>query len=49
VEEKVISKILDMPVAPKQSRVIIYKRQLSVLRQRLKTATQYVFTSKITG
>jgi uncharacterized protein (UPF0216 family) len=48
VEEKIISKILDMPVVPKQARIIIYKRQLSVLRRRLKTATQYVFTPKIT-
>jgi uncharacterized protein (UPF0216 family) len=47
-EEKVISKILDMPITPKQQRVIIYKRQLSVLRQRLKTTTQYIFSPKIT-
>ena len=48
VEEKVISKILDMPVTLKQDRITIYKPQLSILRQRLKTATQYVFTLKIT-
>jgi uncharacterized protein (UPF0216 family) len=49
VEEKIISKILDMPITPKQQKVIIYTRQLSVLRQRLKTTTQYVFYPKITG
>ena len=48
VEEKVISKILDMPITIKQQRITIYKPQLSILRQRLKTATQYVFTLKIT-
>ena len=47
VEEKVISKILDMPVAPKQKRIMIYKRQLSILRKVLKTTTQYVFSPKI--
>jgi len=47
VEEKVISKILDMPVTPKQNRIMIYKRQLSILRQRLKTTTQYIFSPKI--
>ncbi len=47
VEEKVISKILDMPVTPKQKRIIIYKPQLSVLRQLLKTTTQYLFSPKI--
>jgi len=47
VEEKVVSKILDMPVTPKQMRIMIYKRQLSVLRQMLKTTTQYIFSPKI--
>ena len=47
VEEKVISKILDMPITPKQKRIIIYKPQLSILRQRLKTTTQYLFSPKI--
>ena len=48
VEEKVISKILDMPVTPRQQRIVIYKRQLSILRQMLKTTTQYLFSPKIT-
>jgi len=47
VEEKVISKILDMPVIPKRNRIMIYKRQLSILRQKLKTTTQYIFSPKI--
>ena len=48
VEEKVISKILDMPITPRQKRITIYKRQLGILRQRLKTTTQYIFSPKIT-
>ena len=43
VEEKVISKILDMPVTPKQERIMIYKPQLSLIRKLLKTTTQYLF------
>jgi len=47
VEEKVISKILNMPTTPKQGRITIYKPQLALLRKMLKTTTQYVFSSKI--
>ncbi len=47
VEEKIISKILDMPVTPQQKRIIIYKPQLSILRKMLKTTTQYLFSPKI--
>jgi len=46
VEEKVISKILDMPVTPKQKRIMIYKPQLARLRKPLKTTTQYLFSPK---
>ena len=46
VEEKVISKILDMPVTPKQGRIVIYKPQLALLRKPLKTTTQYLFSPK---
>jgi len=46
VEEKVISKILGMPVTSKQGRITIYKPQLSVLRKVLKTTTQYIFSTK---
>ena len=44
VEEKVISKILDMPVTPEQQRITIYKPQLALLRKPLKTTTQYLFS-----
>jgi len=47
VEEKVISKILDMPVTPKQGRITLYKPQLALLRKPLKTTTQYLFSPKI--
>jgi len=46
VEEKVISKILDMPVTTKQERIMIYKPQLSLIRKLLKTTTQYLFSPK---
>ena len=44
VEGKVISKILNMPVTPKQGEMTIYKPQLALLRKMLKTTTQYVFS-----
>ena len=47
IEEKVISKILKMPVSSKQGRVTIYKPQLSMLRKVLKTSTQYVFSTNV--
>ncbi len=46
VEEKVISKILDMPVTSKREGIMIYKPQLALIRKPLKTTTQYLFTSK---
>ncbi len=46
VEEKVISKILDMPVTPKQGRIMIYKPQLALIRKPLRTTTQYLFFPK---
>jgi len=45
-EEKVISKILDMPVTTKQERIMLYKPQLALIRKPLKTTTQYLFTPK---
>jgi len=45
-EEKVISKILDMPVTSKRKRIMIYKPQLALIRQSLKTTTQYLFSPK---
>jgi len=44
VEEKVVSKILDMPLTSKQKRIMIYKPQLALLRKPLKTTTQYLFS-----
>ena len=44
VEEKVVSKVLDMPIRPGQKKITIYRPQLNSLRKALKTTTQYVFT-----
>ena len=46
VEEKVISKILDMPVTPRQKKIVIYKPQLALVRKQLRTTTQYLFPPK---
>jgi len=47
IEEKIISKILNMPAQSKNERITIYKPQLTLLRRMLKTTTQYIFTQKI--
>ncbi len=47
VEEKVISKVLDMPLTPRQKRVMIYKPQLAIVRKLLRTTTQYLFPPKL--
>ena len=47
VEEKAVSKVLDMPVTRRQDRVVIYKPQLAVLRKLLRTTTQYIFAPKL--
>jgi hypothetical protein len=47
VEEKVISKALDMPVTCEERRIRIYKPQLALLRRKFKTTTVYVFSPKI--
>jgi len=47
VEEKVISKVLDMPVTRQQKKVILYKPQLAVIRKLLWTTTQYLFSPKL--
>ena len=47
VEEKVISKVLDMPLTPRQKRIMIYKPQLAVVRKLLRTTTQYLFPPKL--
>ena len=47
VEEKVISKALNMSVTCEQRRIRIYKPQLALLRKKLKTTTQYIFSPKL--
>lgn len=47
VEEKVISKALNMPVTCEERRIRIYKPQLALLRKKFKTTTVYVFSPKI--
>jgi len=47
IEEKVISKVLNMPVTCEERRIRIYKPQLALLRRKLKTTTVYVFSPKI--
>jgi uncharacterized protein (UPF0216 family) len=47
VEEKVISKALNMPVTCEERRIRIYKPQLALLRRKFKTTTVYVFSLKI--
>ena len=44
VGEKLISKILGMPLTRKQTRITIYRPQLALLRKKLKTTTQYIFS-----
>jgi len=47
IEEKVISKVLNMPVTCEERRIRIYKPQLALLRRKFKTTTVYVFSPKI--
>jgi uncharacterized protein (UPF0216 family) len=47
VEEKTVSKVLNMPVTCQKRRIRIYKPQLSLLRRKLKTTTVYAFSPKI--
>jgi uncharacterized protein (UPF0216 family) len=49
VEDKVISKALNMPVTCEESRIRIYKPQLALLRRKFKTTTVYLFSPKITA
>ncbi|MFC1918873.1 DUF61 family protein [Chloroflexota bacterium] len=44
LEEKVVSKILNMPVTTRQKRIVIYKPQLALIRKSLRTTTQYIFS-----
>ena len=47
VTEKIISAILEMPLTHRQGRVILYKPQIALLRNKLKTTIQYVFSPGI--
>jgi uncharacterized protein (UPF0216 family) len=47
VEQKVISKALNMPVTCEEGRIRIYKPQLALLRKKFKTTTVYVFSPRI--
>lgn len=47
VEEKVISRALDMPLTCEHGKIRIYKPQLALLRSKLKTTTVYVFSARI--
>jgi len=47
VEEKIISKILDMPVTHRAKGIVIYKPQLAIIRKLLRTTTQYLFPPKL--
>ena len=44
VEVKVLSEVLDMAVADDKGNVSMYKSQLSEIRAKLKTTTQYMFS-----
>jgi uncharacterized protein (UPF0216 family) len=47
VEAKVIAKVLDMAVSPRQRKITIYKPQLAVIRKLLRTTTQYIFPPRL--
>lgn len=47
VEERIVSKVLNMPVTREEGRIRIYKPQLALLRKKFKTTTVYVFSPKI--
>jgi uncharacterized protein (UPF0216 family) len=47
IEEKIVSKLLNMSVTCEERRIRIYKPQLALLRGKLKTTTVYVFPPEI--
>jgi uncharacterized protein (UPF0216 family) len=47
VEEKTMSRVLDMPVTCEEGRIRIYRPQLALLRRKLKTTTVYLFSPRI--
>jgi len=46
-EEKVISRVLNMIVKPRQNKIILHSPHLALLRKHLKTTTQYLFSPDI--
>jgi uncharacterized protein (UPF0216 family) len=47
VVHKVVEHVLGMPLRLEKGRIVIFRPQLGVLRQNLRTATQYIFSPKI--
>ena len=47
VDKKVIQKVLDMPLDVREGRITIYRPQLALVRKRLKTTTQYIFSPQL--
>ena len=47
IEEKIVEHILGMPMRNGNGRIKLEKPQLAVIRQNLRTATQYVFSPKL--
>lgn len=45
-EERVVSGVLDMPVICERGRIRLYRPQLALLRQKLRTTTVYLFSSR---
>ena len=46
IEAKVLSQVIGMPVTDEKGNVGMYKSQLSEIRAKLRTTTQYMFSSK---
>lgn len=49
VEKKVISGILNMPLTMTADGITIYKNQLGVIRKKLRTTTQYIFSADLSN
>ena len=43
IEEKILSTILDMPVTTVEGRITLFRPQVSVIRIKMPTTTQYMF------
>ncbi len=47
VEEKIISRVLNMPVTCERRRIRVYRPQVALLRRKLRTTTVYVFSHRL--